>query len=101
EVPDVAIELMEPPKPTIPLQRIVRARVEVLRRGEWVDITNYVARAEINRGDHTGVGVNPSGTDGVAKMATITLKNSTGINLSPRDRTSPINLVEEDNELVY
>src|SRR5690625_4496333 len=139
---------MEPPKPTIPLQRIVRARVEVLRRGEWVDLSGFLAKAELNRGDHTGVGVNPSGTDGVAKTATITLKNRGSMqhywqstlfrqseevlgesndpvawsgdpgqkllewllgpsagwareNLSPRDRTSPVNLVEEDGQLVY
>lgn len=61
--------------PTIPLQRTVKSRVEVFRRGEWIDVSRFVARVEVNLGDHTGVGVNPSGTDGVARTAIIVLKN--------------------------
>lgn len=61
--------------PTIPLHRTVKARVEVLRRGEWIDVSRFVTRVEVNHGDHSGVGVNPSGADGVARTATITLKN--------------------------
>src|SRR5690606_35021609 len=137
-----------PPAPTIPLRRTVKTRVEVLRQGDWIDISRFLARAEVNHGDHTGIGVNPSGTDGVARTATITLKSSgsmrrywpstlsrlssdllgdseervawsnedasailewlfgpaagwTRENLAPRDRTSPINLVQVGNDLIY
>lgn len=128
--------------PTIPLQRTIKARVEVLRLGQWVDVTPFASRAEPNLGDHTNIGVNPTGADGVARTATFTFKNS-GVmrrywpstlsrmssdllgmsgdriawsaedadrilewlfgapsagwfrqNLAPRDRTSPVNLVD-------
>jgi hypothetical protein len=57
----------------------------------WVQLKEYVPSLTIELGSIEGVGTGSSGTDGVARQLSFSLKNSTDGNFAPQDRDSPWN----------
>lgn len=73
--------------------RQIHARLRIYRANnvDFVDVTPWVARAEVNLGDVSSIGTGSSGGDGVARQLSVTIHQDVNNRFSPLDDTSPYN----------
>lgn len=80
--------------------RQIHARLRVYRADNvnFVDVTPWVSRVEVNLGDVSSIGTGSSGGDGVARQMTATIRQDANNRFSPLDDNSPFNYVGPDFE---
>jgi len=77
----------------IPSSREISALFEIQRPdNSWVDLSNYLARAEVELGDVSSVGTGSSGVDGRVRTLRFDLKRGED-SFSPADKTSKWNQI--------
>lgn len=79
----------------IPTEREIHGELRVSRDGgsSWVDISGYLMNDRIDLGDTSGIGVNPSGVDGVVRQLNFQIHNDLTNDFNPLIKDSSWNQV--------